>query len=371
MKPQLTIIAVFTLLIFSGCQHSAAENNEAVRVGAVLPLTGNLAFLGDDYQNSLQLATEEINANGGINGKKIELFFEDGRGEPRESLSAARSLRDAKGVTVIVTAFRGPSLAIASGMETDDVIVIANTATSKRQSIGKKNFFPIGAEMVTAGETIGYHIEQNKLCQNIALLSENTDAGKDKILGVKRAFSGNVTNEEYADPNEADYRTILAKIKTNVPDCIFFELRNKNTPTFLKQMNELGIKARLFANSYAATEETINSSPSNIQGMIVSTNRFSPNSTAQASHYIIAYRERFGQEPTEFGAAIYDAVYIIKEAGENCTDAAPSCMAKNIRLLRHRQGVLGNETISASGDILLMDYTIKQVKGNTFEDVDW
>ena len=367
-KIQIIVGAIILVLIgwFFVNQASEPMANEPVKIGAILPLTGNLAFLGDDYKNSLEMAVSEINSKKGINGRNLEIFFEDGMADPEASLSAAKFLVDVQDVSIIITAFRGASMAISSGLANDDILVFANTATSKKGPIGTKKFFPIGAEMFSAGGVVSKYIVNNNLCSSLSLISENTDAGRDKLAGVKDNFS-NILSEEYVDPSETDYKTVL--LKSSSADCLFFELRNKNTPILLKQIEELGLDIKLFSNSYSITKEVAEVS-SNAEGLIFSSNRFSPETNSISKHYIEKYQDKFNEFPSEFGAALYDSIYLIKEAFSSCKEINNTCLSESIQKIKSREGVLGDEIISDTGDIFLSDYQIQQVQQKEFILID-
>ncbi|MEI6155382.1 MAG: ABC transporter substrate-binding protein, partial [Deltaproteobacteria bacterium] len=141
-------------------------SSQVVRIGAVLPLTGGLADLGNAQKQGMQLAVKELNAK---SKTKYELMIEDGKAEPKSSLDSANFLVSVKNAPIIITSFRGASLSVASGLEKSKVVILAHTATADGSPVTKNgsNFIPMGAEMTNAGRSVGIYAKSNANCSAI------------------------------------------------------------------------------------------------------------------------------------------------------------------------------------------------------------
>ncbi len=355
------IIVVIVVLIFGGIFLSGRQKTEKIiKVGAILPLTGGLADLGTASKQGLQVAIEELNAKSDI---KFELVLEDGKADPQTSLDAAKNLVNIQGVSIIFTAFRGASRSIASGLENSNVVILASTAISEGKPITTKdsNFVPVGAEMKSAGGSVGKYARDSGNCSSIGLISENTDAGKDKLAGFKDGYGKGSFSEHLVSTTETDFRTIITKLTAGKVNCIFFEIRPNLLPNFLKQAIELSFTPQMYANSYSITQSVLENpeSRSAVEGLVFSINTLPDTDNAQK--FRKSYKSKFTKEADDFASIMYDLVQLAHQSVKTCGLNNTSCISKNIKSLNAYSGVSGRILFTEAGEGALKEYSLKEI----------
>lgn len=363
------IIIVIVILVLGGIFFSNRQKSEkTIKIGAVLPLTGGLADLGNASKQGVQLAVEELNTKSDL---KFELVVEDGKADPQTSLDVAQNMVNTQGVSIILTAFRGASLSIASGLRNSNVIILASTAIIDGNPITKaeSNFIPVGAEMKSSGRVVGTYASKNGSCNAIGLISENTDAGKAKLAGFREGFGEGVYYEYLVSTSETDYRSIITKLRGDNVDCIFFEIRPNLLPNFLKQAIELNFKPLMYSNSYSITQSVLDNSELRkaIDGLVFSINSLSDDDNAQ--RFRKSYKEKFAVEANDFSSIMYDLVQIAHQSAKPCNLDNLSCISKNIKSLTGYSGTSGLISFSDVGEGPLKEYYLKKVSSEEISDI--
>jgi len=344
-------------------------SSQVVRIGAVLPLTGGLADLGNAQKQGMQLAVKELNAKSKI---KYELMIEDGKADPKSSLDSANFLVSVKNAPIIITSFRGASLSVASGLEKSKVVILAHTATADGSPVTKQgsNFIPMGAEMTNAGRSVGIYAKNNASCTAIGSVVEDTDASKLKLVGFKDAFGTSTKYFENLVPiNSMDYRTVISKLKSEKVNCLYVEIRPNVLTSFLKQAKEMNFNPKKFSNSYSITAPLLedNTFKDTLEGLIYSINVL-PN-TQITNDFKTAYKTEYNKDANDFSSLTYDFVYMIDSAVKTCGSTDNICLAKTIRSNNPYNGVSGIMSFNEFGEGVQRDYVLKTISGGKFVDV--
>lgn len=329
---------------------------EKIKVGIVLPLTGPLADLGKSERQGIELAVNELG------NQKIEVFFEDGKADPKASLDAAISLVSVKNVDYIISAHRGASMSISSGLANQPVVILAYTATTEKGPIGRENgnFFPIGGEMLSAGRIVGDAAAKSKSCTNVAILAEDSSTGRDKSEGFKQGFGRTSFYEYYFNTAETSFKTQIALMKSNRVDCLFIEIKPGPSLSLYKEMVELDFKPKMYGNSYSITKTALKdfSAKTILEGAVLSSNSLTENSETGA--FFESYTAMFNAPPDEFAAIMYDYIKFIKTLDASCNSDL-SCVKESIRKDGF-SGISGKAEVLPTGDGLLKEYHLLTVR---------
>jgi branched-chain amino acid transport system substrate-binding protein len=216
---------------------------DTIKIGLMAPLTGAWASEGQDMKQIVDLLAEELNAKGGLLGKKVEIISEDDGGDPKTAALAAQRLSNSGVVAVIGT--YGSSVTEASQAIYDEakIMQIANGSTAIRLSEkGLKNFLrtcPRDDEQgnVAAKTVVGMGFK------NIAILHDNTSYAKglaDEAKGLLEKQPVKIVFYDALTPGERDYNTILTKIKAAKPDVVLFTGYYPEAGLLLRQKMEMG-----------------------------------------------------------------------------------------------------------------------------------
>lgn len=333
-----------------------------MQVGAILALTGSIANQGEWVQYGLEVAKNEINANGG----NVEIIYEDSSADPKLGVSAYRSIKSKAEIPVVFT--MGSSVAIAlSPLTNEDAVIQMGLATASPAYSSPDDF------TFRLFETA--QLETKELAQEIfnsnntvlALLVINNDYGH----GVASAFASDYTQlggqiivQEYFDELQTDFKTILAK--TTSADAILLIAYTKEGATVLKQAAELGIEKQFYATqALIGGNELFDIAGDAAEGLMVAVPKFDLNSDdPKIRTFREAYQQRYGADPEIYSARAYDAFKIISSALDECGKDT-ICVKEYLFSMENYQGVSGNISFDQNGDVM-RPFEIQLVKDDKF-----
>ena len=307
--------AMTGLLAFTSCGEKKADT---IKIGSIGPLSGAVAVYGVECKNGIELAVEEINAAGGINGKKIELICEDDEGNPEKSVNAYKKLVTKDGVKFIVGSLTsGCTMAVTSLAQAQKVLMIAPAATAPAITDAGDFVFracfidpfqgTVGAKFVS--ETLG--------SKNAAVLY---DIGNDYSVGLTDNFvktfeekGGKIVAKESYSTGDKDFNAQLTKIKNANPDVVYLPDYYGTVALIAKQLRAQGINTPIVgADGWDGLTE--NAGDEVLNGFY--SNHYAADSTEGAvKTFVEGYKTKYtGKTPTSFAALGYDSVYMIKDA---------------------------------------------------------
>ncbi len=352
-KKNLVIVAIISVVILVVLLQKDKINYPSV--GVVLPLSGPASFVGEDFRRGMEFASEEFD---------VDLSFQDGKAAPTDSLNAAVQLQNS-GSRVILSAFRGASLSIASFFkDKDNVTIFSTTATSDRAPIGDfgKNFFAVGAEMISNGSEAGKHAKN--ICTSVAVLTEQTDAGLDKVKGFSDAIGQNkVVYSEVFPTDRAEFRDLITKIKQYSPDCIFVEIKSNYFNGFMDQLVNLNLSPKIYTTSYSVNKDVSKKLSDKQKELII----FSSSSIYPQESFSKKYFEKFNRYPNDFALIGYEMIKLIAENQNGCNiENYVQCLNNNLAKIKNISSSLGELNIDQYQEIKLRNNTLYKVVGEEF-----
>ena len=308
-----------TLFFLVGVSVTTLSAQE-LRFSIPLPLTGSNAAFGEIEKNSYGIAMEEINAKGGINGKKVALEFEDSQGKPEVSRSIAEKLIDVKKQPVIFGEYSSACskavAALAEERKTPYLVVTGATDDITQQNykyIFRMN--PTNAYYATG--MISFFKEVVKPT-SIAILYESSDfgtSGAEDMVKQALKFPMKLLVKEKYEKGAVDFKPILSKVKAERPDVIYMVSYVMDASLLMKQIKELRIDAKLFAGGAAgfAIPEFIQNAKDAAEYAVTAT-LWSPQvAYSGAKEYAEKYKKLYKDYPSYHGAEAYSALYIMKD----------------------------------------------------------
>jgi len=366
----ILLIAIFTFNLTG--YNTLGKNNEIV-LGAILPLSGPAADYGLDLQGSFNLAVDEINDQGGINGKNIRIIFEDGKASAKDALTAAQKLINIDNVDIIIGGISSSeTLGAAPYAEEQKVILLSPTSTNPEITYSGDYIFRTAPSDAHQGKIIA-QVMINNNHKNIALLSAQDS---DFSQGIRNVFvkefnilNGNILIEEKYVSNDLDLKTQITKIQNINPEAIY--IIADTTDSFnqiLKQFKEFNIDKQLYTISAMLTEDILNKYGDYLDQTILASPKFD-----EDRQEIIDFKNKLKNYnknpflPIFFHASVYDDIYIIKEAIEECKSTNTDCIKKELYSIKNRNGLLPNLSIDKYGDAVL-EYNLKIIENGSLED---
>lgn len=385
MDHRLLPSACVLVLALAGCgketssvPHSKVDATPAadavtVKIGSASPLTGPQAHIGVDIRNGVELAIDDANAAGTeIGGKKVkfELIAEDDEANPTKATTVAQKLVDA-GVVGVVGHFNSGASIPASKIYADAGIPQISPASTnpKYTQQGFKTTFRDVANDDQQGPGLAHFAVDKLKVKSVAVIDDSTAYGQ----GLADAFEKTViTNglkvlaHEHTTDKDTDFRAILTRIKGMNPDLIMFGGIDPQAGPMVKQMEELGIRARFIAGDGVQTPNFIQLAGKAAEGAMASMPGLPKEQMPGGKKFVQEYQSKFHTEVQLFAPMGYDAVMVFIDAMKRAGSTAPAKFLPELAKTNY-QGVIGPIAFDDKGDLRNGPLTIYVVKGGKWE----
>lgn len=328
-KRKLLAVATSLALILVGCNGKAGTNenvenkeNDTVKLGVITPQTGPVSIYGKANENGIKLAAKEINEEGGIDGKKIELIIMDDKGELTEAVTSYNKLLE-ENVDLVIGAFTSkPSLAVAQTAVNYDLPVITPGGTQEEITQGKENIFRQTFTNSYQGSLLAIFAKDNLKAKTAAILKNNSD---DYSTGIAKAFSDKakelgieVVAEESYGANDTDFKAQLTSIRKENPDILLLPDYYEKLTLIMPQAREVGIDSTFIGpDGWAGFLQALDKSSYEDVNNSYYNDHFAIDSTEDiVADFVKNYREEYKEDPISPSALGYDSVYLAKQALE-------------------------------------------------------
>lgn len=346
---------------------SAQDDAEALRIGGLFPFTGDLSDFGPAFWDAAQLAVNEINEGGGVNGQPVELVQGDDGTATQQAVADAQRLIELEGVSAIVgAAGSGQTLAVVESVTGPaGVVTISPSSTSPALTIANDNDFFFRTTISDAAQgVVMADLAQEQGYQTACTLYVNNAYGQ----GLSDAFSerftelgGTVTAQVPHEQEQASYASELATCTGDDPDVLIAIAYPESGRVFLREMVEAGdAPAVIFSDGMRSADIFEELGWDVFEGSF-GTAAGAPESDAGAA-FEAAWQEAYGELPSyPYLREVYDAIYLIALAAEQADSVESAAIRDELRAVANDPGTVINpgtegwqaavEAISAGEDI--------------------
>jgi len=356
------------LIVFPfGCSKKKQEAKE-IKIGAILPLTGDGALYGQMARKAIELAVEEINAKKETSRERFSVIYEDSQLKPALAVSASTKLITVDKVLAIIGPMASnefiPVISIAQKYK---VPVISPSATSHEiTELGSYKFRTIVSDIYD-GTTMA-RFAFDKMGFRKAAVFYVDEAGP---RGVSIAFieefkrlGGQIVAQEKGGRDGTDFRTQITKIKEAAPDSVYFAGYAKETVVFLRQAKELGLDRPLMTHQLIDDPDVIKRAGETADGVFFTTPKLTPETGGPAvKEFFDNFKSKYGEEPQNFAPNAYDAMMLIVKAVEKY-DAVSEDINKGLLDVKDYRGASGEITIDENGDVV-QSMSIMRIKNGS------
>lgn len=352
--------------VLAGCSKSSA-NSDTINIGAIGPLTGPASTYGQSVKNGAELYLEQVNADGGIDGKKLSLLFEDDEANADKAIQAFNKLVDNDKVPVILGAVTsGATNAVAPQATSRSIPMLTPTATEPNITKNGGEFVFRGCFVDSFQGVALADYATSKLSKKTAAVLYNKDSDYSK--GIADAFKkefeskgGKVTEFLTYNEGDKDFNAQLTKIKGTNSDVLVLPDYYTQVGTVAKQARDMGIQSQLLGGDGWESEELTKLGGTAVNGALYLNHYYSGDSSSVVADFVKAYKAKYNAEPDAFAALAYDSTKVIVEAIKSAgTDpvAIKDALAKtkldgvtgNITFGSDRSAVKGASIIKVNGD---------------------
>lgn len=354
MKKIIAMLAGATMMMSCGANQSQEESS-TIKVGGMGPLTGSAAMYGITVDKGAKLAFEEINANGGVLGKKFEYISLDEKADPIEAVNAYNKLTDEGVVAILGSVTSKPTLAVAELAAQDGIPMITPTGTQINITDAGPNIFRVCFTDPYQGSTLA-KFSKDKLGAKTAAIMVNTSS--DYSDGIANAFIKQaekegikvVAKEGYSD-GDKDFKAQLTKINSENPDILVVPEYYELSALIATQAREIGMKSTFVGpDGWDGIIGALDSSSYSVVDNSYFTNHYSTeDSNEKVQSFLKKYREKYNEEPTAFSALAYDTVYVLKNAIDKAGTTDKAELTKAIKV-SDMDGVTGHLTFDENNN---------------------
>ncbi len=314
MKVVRLLLTVALVVVFACGSAFAADT---IKIGLLVPTTGFAAADGFSALESVKLAAEKVNAEGGVLGKQIELVWYDDAADPKQAVPLAHKLIGQDRVVAFVAgSYSMPTRAVAPIFDDEGIPLVA--AYALHPDITKGDYtFRNGFLGTTEGRVAAYTALELFKAKKVALITSDNDFGQTLTAGFmgymkKVGREKDMVLHQTYPGSEKDFRVYLSKLRDAAPDVVFFSGYYFQTGPALKQAKEMGITGIQFVGEQGAdSPKTYEIAGDAAEGLVILTNLDRDDSRPIVQEYLKAYRERHKIEPDMVGASAYDAFMIV------------------------------------------------------------
>ncbi len=359
------LITACSLLLSFGC----SSEKDAVHIGGVYALTGKGASYGQWIRNAVELAVDEANQSGGVNGRKIEVISEDTQSDPKTAVSAFEKLISLnKIVAAIGFITSSEAMACVPVAERNQVVMITPIASTPELRGAGKFVFRTRESGQGDSFRIAEHVYSHLGIHEAAILYENAANAigyRDAFIQRYEALGGKITLNLTYDEGTTDFRPILTRLKAEQPKAVYIPGIGKVLGRLLKQAKELDITTQFFSSAGIEDPEIFKIAGDAATGVVFAAPAFSADSSdPETKAFVEAYRSRFHDDPTVYAANAYDSAKMIIAAlyaGGN----TPSEIQAYLQTVRDYPGVSGTITFDEFGEVR-KPVILKRIAGNAF-----
>ena len=334
------LVAAMAVTALTGCgsnsSSSSKKDADKYYIGGIGPTTGATAIYGTAVKNGAQIAVDEINAAGGINGKQIEYRFEDDQNDAEKSVNAYNTLKDWGMQMLVGTTTTAPCIAVAGKTASDNMFQITPSASAPDVlSSGNGNIFQVCFTDPNQGIASAQYIAENKLAKKIGIIYDSSDVYSS---GIEEKFEAEakdkglqiVSKAAFTADSKTDFGTQLQKAKDAGADLLFLPIYYQEASIILKQADTMGYKPKFFGVDGMDGILTVENFDTKLAEDVMLLTPFAADAKDKAvQNFVKTYKEKYKDTPNQFAADSYDAVYALKAAIEE-SKATPDMSASDM-----------------------------------------
>lgn len=344
------VIIIIAIVVFAAVVSFAPQQEENVKIGAILPLSGPLSGVGEVVLEGMLLAREDINKNGGINGITVEIVIEDTQSDPASVIKAFRKLSDVDGIDIMTTATSSHSLVAKPLAEENHVLLFAGAAhpdITKNSNFVFRHSNVIDEDATTLSDALD---KNNYTSVGIIYVNDDWGTGFETVLrSILEENNIKIVSEKHLR-EDTDFRTQLTKIMSASPEAIVDISAGPPAGLIIKQLRELGFEGDIYTSvGFVLTPDAKEIAGDSISGVFYQNYHSNP-------EFVSSYTERFDKDPSGFSESGYTTIEIIAAAIRNTKSGNSSVLADHIRNMGEFHGRYATVIVEQDGDIPLKTF---------------
>lgn len=355
---------------------SSAAAGTTFKIGGIGPVTGGAALYGLAVQRGAQIAVDEINAAGGINGTQIEFNFQDDEADAEKSVNAYNSLKDWGMQMLMGTVTSTPCVSVAAKTAEDNMFQLTPSGSSV-ECVQSDNAFRVCFSDPDQGKKSAQYIGEHKLATKVAVIYDSSDTYS---TGIYESFKSEAANQgievvaegAFTADNKTDFSVPLQQAQAAGAELVFLPIYYTEASLIITQANKMGYAPQFFGCDGLDGILNVENFDTSLAENVMLLTPFAADATDDLTvNFVKNYKDKFnGETPNQFAADTYDAIYAIKAAAEKAgitadMSASDICDAMKSAMTEITvNGLTGNITWSADGEPTKEPKAVKIVNGS-------
>jgi branched-chain amino acid transport system substrate-binding protein len=351
---RLKLILLAGALVAMACRPGReAQTTDAtgdIPVGVYGALTGDQAAFGSSTVQGARIAADEINAAGGINGRKIQLLVEDDQGRPEEAATVVTKLITGSNVVALIGEnSSNQSLAAAPIAQANGVPMISPSSTNPAVTEKGEYIFRVCFTDPYQGEALATFARQNLKLNTAAILVDQKNDYSVGLAGVFRkqfeAQGGRIVGQQSYSGGDSEFRPQLTALRETKPEALFIPGFYTEVGQIAIQARDLGLTVPLLGGDGWDSPTVIQIGGRSVEGAYFSDHYFVGDTRPVVQKFVTEYEKRHGKKPEATAALGYDAVYLFAEAAKRAGSLDRKAIRDQIAATKDYQGVSGTITM--------------------------
>lgn len=313
----IVLVAAMAMTALVGCGGSSKASSDTFKIGGIGPITGGAAVYGLAVMNAAQIAVDEINAAGGINGYQVEFNFQDDELDSEKSVNAYNTLKDWGMQILMGTVTSGCCVAVAAETVKDNMFQLTPSGSAV-DCVANDNAFQVCFTDPNQGIASADYIADNGLASKIGIIYDSSDVYSSGIYTKFVDEAGKkgleiVSAEAFTADNKTDFSVQLQKAQDAGAELVFLPFYYTEASLVLTQANTMGYSPIFFGvDGLDGILDVENFDKSLAEGIYLLTPFAADATDEKTASFVKKYQEKHNEIPNQFGADAYDAMYIIK-----------------------------------------------------------
>ena len=335
-------VAVSAAMV-AGVFTATASAEETFKIGGIGPMTGAAAVYGNAVMNAAQIAVDEINEAGGVNGAQLEFNPQDDEHDAEKSVNAYNTLKDWGMQMLLGSVTSAPCIAVEAEAANDNMFLLTPSGSAVDCITAGDNAFRVCFSDPDQGAASAKYIGENGLAEKVAVIYDSSDVYSSGIYATFQAEAANqpfeiVSAEAFTADSKTDFSVQLQKAKDAEADLVYLPIYYNEASLIFTQAAAMGYAPKWFGVDGIDGILSVEGFDTSLAEGVMLLTPFSADAEDDLTkNFVAKYQEKFGEVPNQFAADAYDGIYIMKAALEQAEatpdmDASALCDAMKVAM---------------------------------------
>lgn len=311
------IILLGSILAACGAPSSGGSASDPIVIGVSGPLTGDNAQYGAQWKKGFDLALDEVNGAGGINGRQVQYDFQDSQSDPKQSVAIAQKFVSDPRIVIELGDFSSPASMAASPIyQRAGLVQFGFTNSHPDFTKGGDYMWSNSVSQADNAPILSNYAVNDLGLKRLAVLHLNTDWGRtsaDLFVAAAAERGAEVVAQEAYLPEEKDFRSTLTRVRDANPDGLVLISYYADGALIAEQTRATGLTQPIVASGSVYSPKFLELGANAVNGVYTNTNFFPEDPRPEVQNFVQKFRAKYNEDPDSFAAGAYDTMVLVTE----------------------------------------------------------